>query len=64
MLDWIINNKEWVFSGIGIFFIGIIISLIKYFSQRKKKNEPQRTIDFNGDKSLYIEKNEGEINIK
>lgn len=64
MLDWIVNNKDWVFSGIGVFLIGVIISVTKYFFQKKKKNESQRVINFNGDKSLYIEKNEGEINIK
>lgn len=64
MLDWIMNNKEWVFSGIGISLIGAIISLIKYFLRKKKKTESQRVINLNGDKSLYIEKNEGEINIK
>ncbi len=28
MLDWILLNKQWVFSGIGIFIISSIISLI------------------------------------
>jgi len=25
MISWLIENKEWIFSGIGIFIIGFII---------------------------------------
>ncbi len=28
-MDWIINNKEWIFSGIGVMVIGILINLRK-----------------------------------
>jgi hypothetical protein len=27
-MDWIIDNKEWIFSGAGIFLIGLILRLI------------------------------------
>ena len=26
ILDWIIKNKEWVFSGIGVFILGLFLS--------------------------------------
>lgn len=61
MVEWIIENKEWVFSGIGIFIFTIIIGLIKWLFSKKKSN---RTVNMKGDKSLYIEKNEGKIEIK
>lgn len=61
MVEWIIENKEWVFSGIGIFIFTIIIGLIKRMLSKKKSN---RTINMKGDKSVYIEKNEGKIEIK
>ena len=34
-MNWIIENKEWLFSGISIIIIG---SVIKYFSKNKEKN--------------------------
>lgn len=36
MLEWILKNKEWIFSGIGIPVIAIIFKIIKNF--RKEKN--------------------------
>lgn len=32
-MEWVIQNKEWLFSGLGVFIIGIIISMIA----KKKK---------------------------
>ena len=26
IIDWIIQNKEWVFSGIGVFVFGLFLS--------------------------------------
>lgn len=34
-MDWILENKEWIFSGVGVFAIGIIISIF-----RKKNKSP------------------------
>ena len=36
MLEWILKNKEWIFSGIGIPIIVVIFKFIKNF--RKEKN--------------------------
>ena len=35
--DWISQNKEWIFSGIGVLVIGTIVSLI----WRSKRHAPQ-----------------------
>jgi len=64
MIDWIIENKEWLFSGIGVFTLSGIFVLIRYvFFSKKKVPKSKRTINFKGEKSVYIEKNEGEIKI-
>lgn len=36
MLEWISNNKEWVFSGVGLFIISTLVALFK-----KQKNDKQ-----------------------
>lgn len=41
MLDWLLNNKEWLFSGVGIFALGLIMSI---FSKNKNKNNPNQVI--------------------
>ncbi len=33
LFDWIVQNKEWVFSGIGVFIIGGI-----FFSKKSARN--------------------------
>ena len=63
MIDWIIDNKEWIFSGFGVFVVSGFVWLIRYVLSRRKSSETHRIINLNGEKSLYIEKNEGEINI-
>ncbi|BAU28988.1 hypothetical protein DFP93_103164 [Aneurinibacillus soli] len=40
MIEWLLNNKEWFFSGIGVFAIGIIISLFKR-KEKKSINQSQ-----------------------
>lgn len=36
-MDWILNNKEWLFSGIGLSVLGIIGYMFK-----KQKNNVQK----------------------
>lgn len=40
-MNWVVENKEWLFSGIGIFVIGLIIN---HFS-KSKTNEKTELID-------------------
>lgn len=37
MVDWIIQNKEWLFSGIGIIIIGLAWKSLVYFRNRAKR---------------------------
>lgn len=42
IIEWIINNKEWVFSGIGVSILSIIITLFK----KKSFNQVSGIIQF------------------
>ena len=61
MIEWIINNKEWFLSGLGVFLLTIVSGIVKYMFSKKNNN---RTININGDKSVYVENNEGDITIE
>ena len=37
MVDWIIQNKEWLFSGIGIIIIGLAWKSLVYFRNKAKR---------------------------
>ncbi len=37
MVDWVINNKEWIFSGIGISVPVALITVVRYLRQRKSQ---------------------------
>lgn len=39
---WILENKEWVFSGIGVFMITLIFGIIKTY---KRTSQVQRSGD-------------------
>ena len=61
MIEWINNNKEWFLSGVGVFLLTIVSGIVKYMFSKKNNN---RTININGDKSVYVENNEGDITIE
>ncbi len=42
MLQYLTENKEWIFSGIGVFLLTGILGLIK-FALNRKKIQPQQT---------------------
>lgn len=47
-MEWIVENKNWIFSGIGVFVIGLIINSI-----RKQNTKSQ--IQKSGDNSINIQ---------
>ena len=61
MIEGINNNKEWFLSGLGVFLLTIVSGIVKYLFSKKNNN---RTINISGDKSVYVEKNEGDITIE
>jgi len=38
MLDYLNQNKEWIFSGIGVLALTWIVALVIYFIKRSNKN--------------------------
>ena len=52
-MNWIIENKEWIFSGIGIFLLGLVFRLLlksgggSRFSIRSGKNSTNIQINKN-----------------
>lgn len=63
MAEWIGYNKEWLFSGIGLCLISFIIWIIKNIWERKGKKKSNQSINMYGENNVYVEKNDGEINI-
>lgn len=51
ILKYLIDNKEWIFSGLGIFIIGGIISLIKILINHHKKASQKSMKQINNDNS-------------
>lgn len=60
VLNWLITNKEWVFSGIGIFIIGLFFTskAIKRNKQKQKLGDNSFGIQANGDVKININKDE------
>ncbi len=50
-MEWIWNNKEWVFSGIGVFIIGLIITL---FIKKNSKKITQKQKSGNNSTNFQI----------
>jgi hypothetical protein len=58
MIQWLINNKEWVFSGIGVFVLGFFVYKR---SQIKKISINQNTSDKKN--NIKVGKVKGKVNI-
>lgn len=39
MVEWIISNKEWIFSGLGIAIISAFFAILKQILQKKNNNQ-------------------------
>ncbi len=51
-MDWIINNKEWLFSGIGVALLTFLTSL--FIRSKKETNNDRKVIT---EKDISIKKN-------
>lgn len=60
IIIWIVTNKEWVFSGIGIFIIGLFFTskAVKRNKQKQKLGDHSFGIQANGDVKININKDE------
>ena len=43
MVQWILNNKEWLFSGLGVSLIIAIVTLFSNYFKSKKKDSVVHT---------------------
>ena len=43
-MEWIWNNKEWVFSGIGVVVLTFLFAIIRYFLQKNKSKKTDNQI--------------------
>jgi len=64
------EHIKWIFSGIGVLIITLIIGYVNYRRNKKinthkasGKKHLSRTVNQYGEKSIYIEKNDGNIKI-
>ncbi len=39
-MNWMIKNKEWIFSGIGVFVLGGLVALFKHLTAHRSRNHP------------------------
>lgn len=42
-MNWLIENREWVFSGIGVFIIGLVFTIFKSRKENKSKKMKQKS---------------------
>lgn len=59
-MNWLNENKEWIFSGIGVLLISWIFNIIL---KVMKKNNNKSTTQISGNNSTQIINNEGNITI-
>lgn len=52
MIDYILRNKDWIFSGVGVVAIGTLITLARFLLKKKSINkiQPQKPISAEIDK--------------
>lgn len=58
-MNWLIENKEWVFSGVGVFVLGLVIT----FLARRQKAGSQKQTQKSGSNSTNYQAG-GDINIR
>lgn len=59
-MNWLNENKEWIFSGIGVLLISWIFNIIL---KVMKKNNNKSTTQISGNNSAQIINNKGNITI-
>jgi hypothetical protein len=55
MLNWIMENKIWIFSGVGIAVIGGIFALIKWLFNKNKQDKTINQSQKSGNNSINIQ---------
>jgi hypothetical protein len=42
-MNWLLHNKEWIFSGIGVFVLGLVITFFNKPARRRKIKQRQKS---------------------
>lgn len=63
MIEWILSNKEWVFSGIGLSVIPLFITILKKGSRRKESTVQNNILLTNEIVNNIEDKNEIQYNV-
>jgi hypothetical protein len=45
IISWILENKQWIFSGIGVFIISGIVAIIFRSKRKNKESEIDQTVN-------------------
>ena len=52
MVEWIISNKEWIFSGLGIAIISAFFAILKTKTKTKTPKGGEGNLNVSGDKNV------------
>lgn len=67
MLDWIIDNKEWLFSGVGVKIVGVIltalITVAGWLFWKRRKDDGRKGVTAGTDKPSVQHINIGSGNV-
>ena len=57
MVEWIISNKEWIFSGLGIAIISAFFAILKTNLTKEKQQSNIKIVDIslNEDKEFIVD---------
>lgn len=61
MIEWIIDNKNWIFSGIGVFVMTIVVNS---FLRRKKEKDKIQLKDMDRTKGKIKNRKNQDIHIE
>lgn len=53
MIEFIQNNKEWIFSGIGVFVLGLFIAVLSSIRRSRDKSEERIRRFVDGFREIY-----------
>ena len=64
-MEWMIDNKEWFFSGVGVFILGLIISFFSWLFRKKHKSDTNTHVSMKqkGGKNSNNYQSNGDITI-
>jgi len=54
MIDWLIKNKEWFFSGLGVTIISIVVGLIFREKSSLSQKSGNNSINYQAGESINI----------